>query len=205
MRKIKILPLLLIVAFSFLDVPTYAKPCFIDEIVIDIGDLSSESQPAVLYMAGWGPIEPATSGGWYGGVDNCRVTWAPDEVAGVGPLTKPLSSYPIPDEAAVIVVATGRLGGLRRGIKITLRVLDGIADDSFTVYLIYKIGKRWRTYKLYHYDWSGNPSEFWLDHEITLPINPCILFLMIRADGEKWSGWDRWGQLAIDKITITRA
>ena len=39
---------------------------------IDIGDTTSESGHNLL---SWGPIEPAASGGYYGGIDNCRVTW----------------------------------------------------------------------------------------------------------------------------------
>lgn len=39
---------------------------------IDIGDTASEAGHNLL---SWGPIEPATSGGYYGGIDNCRVTW----------------------------------------------------------------------------------------------------------------------------------
>ena len=39
---------------------------------VDIGDPSSEDGHA---MAGWGPIEPATSGGNWGGIDHCRAVW----------------------------------------------------------------------------------------------------------------------------------
>ena len=40
--------------------------------MVDIGDPTSESGHA---LCGWGPIEPATSGGAYGGINDCRVTW----------------------------------------------------------------------------------------------------------------------------------
>jgi len=39
---------------------------------VDIGDTTSE---AGHNLVDWGPIEPATSGGNYGGIDDCRVTW----------------------------------------------------------------------------------------------------------------------------------
>ena len=41
---------------------------------VDIGDTTSEAGHS---LCGWGPIEPATSGGAYGGIDDCRVTWEP--------------------------------------------------------------------------------------------------------------------------------
>jgi hypothetical protein len=46
------------------------QPILCDEV--DIGNPDSE---AGHYMDGWGPIEPATSGGYYGGINDCRVTW----------------------------------------------------------------------------------------------------------------------------------
>ena len=39
---------------------------------VDIGDTTSESGHNLV---DWGPIEPATSSGNYGGIDDCRVTW----------------------------------------------------------------------------------------------------------------------------------
>lgn len=43
---------------------------------VDIGMPDSETGHNLI---GWGPIEPATSGGNWGGIDDCRATWAPDE------------------------------------------------------------------------------------------------------------------------------
>lgn len=43
---------------------------------VDIGKPDSETGHNLI---GWGPIEPATSGGNWGGIDDCRPTWAPDE------------------------------------------------------------------------------------------------------------------------------
>jgi len=39
---------------------------------VDIGDATSETGHNPI---SWGPVEPATSGGNYGGIDDCRVTW----------------------------------------------------------------------------------------------------------------------------------
>jgi len=46
------------------------EPVLCDEV--DIGNPASESGH---YMDGWGPIEPANSGGVYGGINDCRATW----------------------------------------------------------------------------------------------------------------------------------
>jgi len=43
-----------------------------DSQTVDIGDTNSESGHN---LKSWGPIEPEDSGGNYGGIDNCRVTW----------------------------------------------------------------------------------------------------------------------------------
>jgi len=39
---------------------------------VDIGKPASETGHQLL---GWGPIEPATNGGTWGGIDDCRATW----------------------------------------------------------------------------------------------------------------------------------
>ena len=39
---------------------------------VDIGDTTSESGHNLV---DWGPIEPANTGGNYGGIDDCRVIW----------------------------------------------------------------------------------------------------------------------------------
>jgi len=42
---------------------------------VDIGNPTSESGHNLL---GWGPVEPANSGGEYGGINDCRCTWYDD-------------------------------------------------------------------------------------------------------------------------------
>ena len=49
-------------------------PVLCDEV--DIGDPSSEAGHNLI---GWGPIEPANTGGGYGGINDCRCTWYPDD------------------------------------------------------------------------------------------------------------------------------
>ena len=44
---------------------------------VDIGNPTSEAGHQVSIGPNWGPIEPATSNGYYGGITDCRVTWEP--------------------------------------------------------------------------------------------------------------------------------
>jgi len=56
---------------------------------VDIGDTTSEAGHNLL---GWGPIEPTTSGGGYGGITDCRATWEPtDSSAGASGATVDLT------------------------------------------------------------------------------------------------------------------
>jgi len=64
--------------YGQLGVDTVALYCELDLLCdsVDIGCPTSESGHNLI---GWGPIEPATSGGNWGGIDNCRATWYPTE------------------------------------------------------------------------------------------------------------------------------
>ena len=44
---------------------------------VDIGDTTSESGHNPV---DWGPLEPSTSGGNYGGIDDCRCVWSADKL-----------------------------------------------------------------------------------------------------------------------------
>jgi len=150
-------------------------------ITIDIGDPDSE---AGHRLRGWGPIEGADNRGGYGGVDNCRVTWEAGD----------------PDSRRYR--SASFLIKMPRGYKATtlqLEVLDGRADDSFVVY----VGCR----KVYSYEGDQNDEENWKTHEIDLSRR-CHFFsrylpVIIKATGPAWSGFDTWGQLAVDEVTLT--
>jgi len=149
---------------------------------VDIGDPQSEH---CHFLRGWGPIEPATSGGYYGGVDNCRVVYYKTD-----PPDKPW---------ARLILYT--IKGSAQTLKI--RALDGIADDSFEVYVKRPCGK-W----ILIYSYTADPSteEIWKIHEIELPpkvAKGITLKVKIVLTGETpWSGFDTYGQLAIDWIEL---
>jgi hypothetical protein len=56
---------------------TSCPPVLCDEV--NIGDVTSEGTHV---MTGWGPIEPVTHGGTWGGIANCRATWFYEQVVG---------------------------------------------------------------------------------------------------------------------------
>jgi hypothetical protein len=154
---------------------------------VDIGDPGSEVGHLLL---GWGPVEPATSGGNYGGVDDCRVTWEPGR----------------PDRRifrAASFLMTVPCG--YQATKLELTVLDGLADDSFKVYVGFK--------KVYSYTGEQTGTEDWITHEIELnsrcsPCRTCRCFrpsrilVTIIATGPAWSSFDTYGQLAVDEARL---
>ena len=149
---------------------------------VDIGDKDSEKGHR---LRGWGPVEPDASGGNYGGIGDCRVTWepgTPDKVWRRG--------------------ASFRMKSPRgcQATRLVLNVLDGLADDSFVVY----VGCR----KVYSYEGDQNGTENWKEHEIDLSRR-CSAGMLRRnitvriiPTGPAWSGFDTYGQLAVDEATL---
>ena len=109
---------------------------------VDIGDPDSEAGHSLI---GWGPVEPETSGGNYGGIDDCRVTWEAGDADRI--------RY----RAASFVMKMPRGS---RATCLKLKVLDGLADDSFKVYVGFR--------RVYKYNGEQTDSEDWITHEIDL-------------------------------------
>jgi len=153
---------------------------------VDIGDLVSE---AGHNLVGWGPIEPATHPGGWGsiGSSNCRVIWDANDN----------------DPSATITLD----GCARRGAATAIRVkhLDGIADDSFDVYVRDVHGN-----DVFVGNWVGSPgSENWQITTFALPSGKTLQLgrgrpveVKLVATGEKWSGFATYGQVAFDWIEL---
>jgi len=158
----------------------------IDEV--DIGNPRSERGHSLW---GWGPIEPKTHGGGWKG--NYRVTWHPHE----------RTSYS--DRAGMVTLYRREYSVIK---YLCLRVLDGIADDSFNVYVKVSWGKSWTKWKkVYDYD-DSDPSRHkscWVQHRIRMPERWRFakkVRVAIVAKGKQWSGFETHGQLAVDWIGI---
>ena len=187
MKKIIKLLVTLVVLGSLVLIPTVASattspPCtsYIPTLAdqVNIGDVVSEVGHSLL---GWGPIEPATHNGGWGGFgpigvgtgENCRVTWSP--VEGVSP--QPWASFKL------------QVPSRQKAAYIKLRVLDGQADDSFKVYVNNKL----------KYTYVGNlGSEDWVIHEINVAGMTGCLTVKIVPTAAAWALWDPYGQLGVD-------
>ena len=193
MKKLAILAVAALVLAMVLVPAAYtAKPVPTMLDSVDIGETTSEAGHNVAFPD-WGPVEPATHGGNWGGFgassEDCRVVWhdASDPTPGYATLT-------------LDTTALGETGFARR---IVLRVLDGIADDSFDVYVM-NPGGDWAL--VYEYTCDPSTSEYWVDHDIySFPAGKgqgTTIDIKIEATGDTWTGFDTYGQLAVDWVEV---
>ena len=190
MKKLAILTTAVLVLAMVLAPTAYAAkpvPQLLDSV--DIGSDTLEAAHGVSF-SDWGPIEPTTHGGNWGGfnvtIEDCRVVW---HAAGD---TTP--------RYATLTLDTGGAGFARH---IVLRVLDGIADDSFNVY-VKNPGGDWAL--VYSYDCDPSTSEYWVVHDIySFPAGKgqgTTIEIKIEATGDTWSGFETYGQLAVDWVEV---
>ena len=166
------------------------------DIVLDVIDLGDDLESYDEHDGiGWGPVEPDEHGGFWGDIANdpesidrtCRVIW--------------YNESPTDDRSALITLFPHP--GSTRGI--VLRVLDGVADDSFTISVL---GKRGNFFEVFSYTDEPpiNDPETWYVYDIDIPVNQIKagrpLIVKIRADGDQWSGFNTYGQVAVDWIEL---
>ena len=156
-------------------------------VMLDSVDFGSAGTEDGRTMEGWGRSATDETGGGYGGIGpgGCRLIWE-SEAHGDG------------DRAATILLHPER--GAAMGL--TLRHLDGFADDSFDIYVEHANGAwvhaghysgppRSETWVVSSYDLSGIDFGRGKDFRVKL-----------EATGENWTGWATWGQVCIDKIEL---
>ena len=143
---------------------------------VDIGTPLSE---AAFSPVGWGPIQPDTSGGSWGGIaadplspdGKCRVIWDLSDDDPSASLTFPATSI----------------------TALAVRHLKGLANDSFDVQVGAEV---WGSVAD---DVSG--SEVWAISSFS--GTPAKKLTLTATDG-KWSGFDTYGQVAIDWVVATQ-
>jgi len=113
MRTRTILSLLCIFTLTFFMATSVRATCVTLDSV-DVGDPVSETGHNLV---GWGPIEPLTSGGHFGGVADCRPVYAPEDG----------------DDWATIDLDFGNDPTTCKFF--TIHHLDGHTQDSFEVYI----------------------------------------------------------------------
>ena len=148
---------------------------------INVGDTASEDGNNLL---SWGPVEPATHGGNWGGAcedGNCRVVYAS---IGNGDGTT----------SATFTISSGP-AGVR---YLNLRNLDGIAtDDAFDVKINGNL-------VAHYYDDNSVVSEVWKSSSVAIPVSASgVMTVELISTGIPWSLWSTYGQVAFTRINTS--
>ena len=110
-----------------------------------------------------------------------------------------VTAFPGDDDDAGYCTFTWEAGKARR---IELRVLDGLADDSFEVYVKNPAGN-WVLVYSYMDQYA---SETWVTHNIcSFPAGKgqgSMVDIKIVLTGPHWPNFDTYGQLAVDYIAL---
>jgi len=174
-----------------------------------VGDALSETQHQAL---GWGFLEPDTHGGNWGGLattldplsdKKTRVIWANGSADSFEERSATFVMT-VPKKCEPLICNRQRL----RAEKLTLRYLDGQANDDFIV--LWKNPKgNWELIDVVVTDPST--SEQWVTREINLvdkiPAqyriggNKQLMFKLV-ATGNAWSLFGTYGQVAFDYIML---
>jgi hypothetical protein len=162
----------------------------LDSVDIGSGD-GYEGDNSHYYMKYWSlAVCPTETGGSYGAIASdpdspdgeCRLVWAHDFRRDHR-------------DASLYLWNRGNTPS-----KLVIRALDGLADDSFKVWIHRGSGFE----EVYTYNDAYN-TETWVVHDIPLPggaYSGSTIRVKIKATGPKWSGFDTYGQLAVDWIEL---
>jgi hypothetical protein len=116
---------------------------------------------------------------------------------------KPVVWHAASDPTSRYATLTLDTGGAGFARHIKLRVLDGIADDSFNVYVKNPDGV-W--VRVYSYDCDPSDSEYWVVHDIySFPAGKgqgTTIDIKIEATGDAWGSFGTYGQLAVDWVEV---
>jgi len=146
--------------------------------IVDIGNPASEAGHA---MSSWGPIEPGTHPGNWGGIGSwggtCRVIWSPNDT-------------PVPGsrDAFIDLMFSGG------SELLSFMHLDGLADDSFEVWLGPNL--------IWTYNDPGLPGEIWSTPGFIFTFPAGLQTIRLEAIGNQWSGWPTYGQCAFAGISV---
>jgi len=164
--------------FDILKVESCPTGCGLLDMV-DLGDPVSEAGHG---LSGWGPIEPATSGGNYGGIDNCRPAWAAEDDNDHASLDLDFGDDPLMSKC------------------LTLRHLEGLGLDAFDLY-IHPRSRPAQQRLLFSYPGDDQTDELWL--ETSLQVHACGLqTLTMVSTASQWSGWSTYGQMCFDIVRV---
>ncbi len=183
--KVSVIGLLVLAMLLLPATVNAAPPCPCGEGATLEDSIDIGSGDTTHHMSGWGPVEPATSGGTWGGVANppedgtCRAAWEPDS-KGRAKNGRRIASFKM-------AVGTGRIAN-----RLELRVLDGLADDSFEVYINRESTPR------YTYTGEQSGTEDWKTHSVDLTGLRGTIKVKVKATGPAWSSFSTYGQLGVE-------
>jgi len=142
-------------------------------------DLGTSASEAGYTLTEWGPVEPTQSGGNYGNI-------AIDSQS----LDKLCRTVYGATRANVDLYNWAKIVFPKPIYTVTIRHLDGIANDDFQVY---GGDILWGSYTS-----NSATNEYWLE---TTYSGTSAATLKIVATGGSWWGLGQYGQLAIDRVT----
>jgi hypothetical protein len=155
---------------------------------VNIGDPTSEAEHN---LAGWGPVEPARSGGTWGGAGedgNCRVISSGyDDGTGMNNFL---------DWAEF----TMDFGDSPDKKYLLLRHLDGYAQDSFYIYMDAR-GTLGDETEVFYWPDEQSQSEVWRTAQIPLSLTG-VHTVYLLSDQPHWSGWESYGQVAFTWASV---
>ena len=161
---------------------------------VDIGDAGLANTEATHNLEGWGPIEPDTHGGGWGGI--ATDSSSPDKKTRVA-WFKPAEGTDLRSASFTLNAGTSSENLLK------LKVLDGVGDDSFAVYVNDNF--------IYSYMGKNNPAsggynlfgdaagsgEAWHIHQLYVPYSGQLKISVV-STAPAWEYFDTYGQLAVD-------
>jgi hypothetical protein len=177
---------------------------------VDIGNTASE---AGHVLQGWGPVEPTTHPGGWGGISTetpsgtLRVLWYSDLNgnwdSGCHEDGEPNAAAVSGKWAQVTLFKWARTAAK----TITIRHLDGTADDSFEVWVQNPADEQWVPVGSYTADVDTDEnwvtSSFSLDDKVAQGGPDRSYKVQIRATAAApWTWWCWWGQVGIDWIEL---
>lgn len=160
----------------------FADPC----LTVDFVDIGNPSSEAGHNLNGWGPIEPASSGGNFGGIADCRVVYA-SEANGDGA------------DWATVDLDFGECS-IHRSKCLVIHHLDGMTKDAFDLY-IYPAGQPGNAKKIYSYPGDESTAETWLVARLAANVSGSQTLKLVSTE-DPWDQFDLYGQLAIDTIQV---
>ena len=151
--------------------------------VVDVGNPASEAGHG---MEHWGPVEPATHGGTFGGAADCRAVYA-SAANGDG------------NEWATVNLYMGECAEIPKCI--TVKHMDWEGKDAFRVYAGEPGYPPEGMELVFTYPGDDRTDEVWYESNFTL-FRSGICMLLFESTEAPWSGWSTYGQVWLDTIRV---